>query len=150
MEYLNPKQLSIILDWSIEKCYFYFLKHEERPKDKNGDDIHDKMWFVEIPKLEELTGLPIQSLLTDVQKNFTKNKHCVDYVMKHLNCKIRPVKKYWEDDQWKFKYPKSISIPSEVRFMLTNEQRKELAEVAPSYLPVDKMNIINEHKIIIR
>lgn len=152
MDRLNINQLAILLDWPKDRCRFHFNKIEELPtflyeENKSNrkhfpvsDNKVNREWFISIERIEAQVCIPITPLIEDVRANFTKNKACMDYVMKQLSSKVKPNKKTGF-------YPLKIAIPDEVGFLLTPEQRQIIIDRVPSYLPFDVNQVITKHSI---
>lgn len=152
MERLNINQTAILLDWPKDRCRYHFGKiedlpaflYEENKKTGKQEPVSEsrinREWLIEIGRIESQIGISINPLIVDVQANFTRNKACMDYVMKAIQSKIKPAKKNGF-------YPLKISIPNEVNFLITPEQRQEIIGKIPQYLTPDQNKTIEKHKI---
>lgn len=151
MERLNINQTAILLDWPKDRCRYHFGKIEKIPghlydhDKKTGEQSLastnriNRDWLIPIEKIEDQVGIKIYPLIKDVQQNFTKNKACMDYVMKHIQNKIKQNKDGF--------YPLTISLPKDVAFLITSYQYKEIIDRVPSYLTADQLFIIKENNI---
>lgn len=143
---INPIQLAIICDWPKDRAVMYFHRidyPEIEPHTVSYSRKDLKNWYKSVEQMESVVKLPLRKLIDDVQTNFTANKHCMEYVYKALSKKIVPNEKTGL-------FPLSISIPDDIGFLITEEQRKLIIERAFDYLPVADQFNITKHKIVIK
>ncbi len=138
MEHLNPKQLSILCDFSIEKSLYYFLKHDEEYPEHLSKKEYEKKWFLPISTLCKITNIDLVFLISDINKNILKDKQAIDYVAKHVLSKIKV---------GKTGYPQFVRIPYEVACFLTDSARDELCSIIIQYLPNPIQETIKKNNI---
>lgn len=143
---LNPMQLAIICDWPTNRAIMYFHRIDY-PDIEAHTVVYEKSelkkWYKDVSELEATVKLPLRKMIDDVQANFTSNKQCMEYVYKIIVNKIVPSKKTGL-------LPLSVSIPEDVSFLITPEQRQQIIERANEYLPTHIQENMAKYNIKIK
>lgn len=122
---LNYHQVAFLLGQSETRAISTILKalNLEPPFSMmNPDDIeqYKKNFYttVEVGQLTQSCGIDCEKLVNDINSNFTKNKACMDYLMKEMKQKIKPQKSGL--------LPLKANLPEAITSLMTPETRAKV------------------------
>ena len=129
METINALHVSFLFDCSkqvalyeVYKCNDKLDEFEQLRKErtKDGELKFVKSDYtnaeIQIEKISAYKNVDITQLLDSINKDFTKSWECCQYLLKRLLAKYKPNNKTGA-------YPVSLSLPSEISSLMTDESR---------------------------